>query len=565
MDDLQDDQDDDPFAKKSGDNSEANDDGEIASEAEDGYDDPDEVDFDNDVGESEDEEIDSEEAFGDGDEDVFKKKGFTFRGRSKPLVKSSGMTMNGEASDDSHGEDIMRMSVEGSDEDTSSSTGEEAAYDDDSEMEDGDSNDNGQDGDDASVSDIASGEGTDETSPEGNEGGSFNRAALREIFAADQKSVVATISEATKADAAKGAAVKQQHSTFDALVGTRIQLQKALVAANSLPIVETSEDVTNEKERLAAAAQAAERAALTLLNSLNSLLSSVNEQSTGKSSKASQPKSDSKSNTKKRPFSATLSTPSSELSASITALSAPLKTRHRSTLTKWANKTQHTGSLPARSKLTGEPATQPLTSVLDSYLGGSSLERLVQRTQIPRSCAPLQQATANTKPSKIQTSAPNPSEDSLPIYDDADWYALLLRELIEHKKTYMSKPTPSTAPLASTSPFSKAAMTTTYSGLSAALSASASLHATKTHRANVDTKASKGRKMRYNVHEKLQNFMAPQEVGGWSRRQAEELFAGLFGRRVAGLGEEGGESGGEGMEDVEGGEEVEGLRLFGGR
>ena len=57
------------------------------------------------------------------------------------------------------------------------------------------------------------------------------------------------------------------------------------------------------------------------------------------------------------------------------------------------------------------------------------------------------------------------------------------------------------------------------------------------HGKMVDTKASKGRKMRYTVHEKLQNFMAPEDRGTWGERQRDELFGGLFGRRV-GLGED---------------------------
>lgn len=51
----------------------------------------------------------------------------------------------------------------------------------------------------------------------------------------------------------------------------------------------------------------------------------------------------------------------------------------------------------------------------------------------------------------------------------------------------------------------------------------------------VDTKASKGRKLRYEVHEKLQNFMVPipaQVMFGavaWGEQQTDELFASLLG------------------------------------
>ena len=50
----------------------------------------------------------------------------------------------------------------------------------------------------------------------------------------------------------------------------------------------------------------------------------------------------------------------------------------------------------------------------------------------------------------------------------------------------------------------------------------------------VDTKASKGRRLRYGVHEKLMDFMAPvgeKVLGWWEERQVGELFASLLGRR----------------------------------
>lgn len=51
----------------------------------------------------------------------------------------------------------------------------------------------------------------------------------------------------------------------------------------------------------------------------------------------------------------------------------------------------------------------------------------------------------------------------------------------------------------------------------------------------VDTKASKGRKLRYEVHERLQNFMVPIPLaasGGWHEEKVDELFASLMGRTL---------------------------------
>ncbi|KAI0309579.1 apoptosis-antagonizing transcription factor [Amylostereum chailletii] len=85
---------------------------------------------------------------------------------------------------------------------------------------------------------------------------------------------------------------------------------------------------------------------------------------------------------------------------------------------------------------------------------------------------------------------------------------------------------------------------------------------------SVDTKASKGRKLRYEVHEKIQNFMVPVPLagGGWHEAQIDELFASLLGRGFESAPPVDGIDGG--APDVVGAVEVSGdmlrgLRVFG--
>ena len=50
----------------------------------------------------------------------------------------------------------------------------------------------------------------------------------------------------------------------------------------------------------------------------------------------------------------------------------------------------------------------------------------------------------------------------------------------------------------------------------------------------VDVKASKGRRLRYTIHEKIQDFMAPvaeKKLGWWEERQIRELFGSLLGQK----------------------------------
>jgi protein AATF/BFR2 len=97
------------------------------------------------------------------------------------------------------------------------------------------------------------------------------------------------------------------------------------------------------------------------------------------------------------------------------------------------------------------------------------------------------------------------------IYDDADFYGLMLKELLEQRSA--DNANGGAAEFVVQAPWQVA-------------------REAKTKKI-VDTKASKGRRLRYTVQEKLQNFMAPEERGEWGERQRDELFSSLFGQRMA--------------------------------
>lgn len=446
----------------------------------------------------EDEEIYSDEAFESGDEEKFSK--FSFR--DSGVSRANGKEDNGDDSEDGGSEDeAMDDEINTSE----SAVEEEEGDSDDAEMEDEDASDSNGDSKDTSVSDGP-------TEPKADD-----RAALRKMMAEEQKTVAASLSKAAKADVTKGRAIKHQHTTFDSLLNTRIKLQKALIATNSM------DDSAGGSKDHSKAIEAAERAALRLFDSISELRSSL------------QP-STSKSLPSALPSSSTRIRPSSTLWQKMQEYEADNIPKRRATLTKWSHKTNPAIAIPRAHKFSQTPSQQPLTSVLDQHLSGSSAVKLLAKTQVPRSCAPIQAA------SRILS---DPS-----IYDDADFYTLLLRELVDQRMA--DSTTAGGAPLAAI----------TSNGTS--LPSSRQFKVKKP----VDTKASKGRKMRYTVQEKLQNFMAPEDLGSWGERQRTELFGSLFGRKVR-LGED---EGIDGVDDVEGieGEEDEGemegavgLRLFG--
>merc|ERR1711892_280284 len=53
-------------------------------------------------------------------------------------------------------------------------------------------------------------------------------------------------------------------------------------------------------------------------------------------------------------------------------------------------------------------------------------------------------------------------------------------------------------------------------------------HETKRKKSVVDTKASKGRKIRYEIHPKMVGFAVKRDQGSWSHQQRNQLFRGVF-------------------------------------
>ena len=506
--------DDDPFSQKA--------DPELSDEPSDedeDYDDPDQVDLD--FQDGSDEEIDSDDAFGDGEEEIFREKGFTFRDSSKSLsdpylsiseargTNQENDLYDQESNQSSSGKDSDRFLVDGQ------SDSEELSE----NVTDSDTDD------------------TDATTDTNNNGKTLDEVALRAMMSSQQRHVVAKLSEARNDEVAKGITAKKQYTIFDTLVGTRVHLQKSLIAANSIEAIQGKGD---DQRGIAEAAAAAETAAIGVLNSLTSLLHSIQGVALeGKS----------QSTLGKRPFSAITATSSEEINKALFESHKAFKSHRRLVLTKWENKTRTT-TLSTRNRLVPKRKEDSLVTILDGQLLGANQERLVQKTRIARSCAPIQnnnESSSNNKPAigeKETTASLLNLGSHIPIYDDADFYALLLRELIDHKKTYTKS---TSSDLSSTA-------------ISLAIAPSNLLRNNKSKRVNVDTKASKGRKMKYAVHEKLQNFMAPINLGTWEIRQAEELFASLLGKKIARLDED------EDMEITQGLEEdteIQGLRLFG--
>jgi protein AATF/BFR2 len=473
----------------------------------------DDVDFEVD---DDDAEINSDDAFGESDTEKF--ESFTFRGSSKPkdingakkrptaadfmsdsdeeLVQNGHESEGFETDEDVLDIDAQHPGQSGDEGSDSMEALEEA--DDDSES--------GKDDDDDEVGEDVESEDDSQSDSEDEGDDDVRRAELRKIMNEEQKTVVATISQAAKADAEKGNAVRQQRKAFDSLLSVRMVIQKALIATNSMAAVED----TDSEESANQPYEAAEEAAIKLWNTLEGMRHELSAKTSG--AKTGQ----------KRKREVDTSTSSSKIWDRMQNTEISMIDNRQTTLEKWSSKVRGSTSLPLSRKLNPTAPQQSITSLLQDQLASS--EHLIKRTKMPRSCAPVQ---------RDQKIVEDPN-----IYDDGNFYQMLLKELVDQRRVESL-----TAP----APGADANKMMQWVSVKEAKA-----------RKNVDTKASKGRKLRFTVHEKLQNFMAPDDRATWEPERIDRFFGTLLGQRMTLVEDEGA------SDDEDNGVplEEEGLMLF---
>ncbi|KAI1662373.1 TRAUB-domain-containing protein [Daldinia decipiens] len=476
-----------PVSREALDNEEDDDESEEDEEGDEddeleGFDDPDTADLEVDQDDQDDAEIDSDNAFDETDEQKF--KDFVFRGSSQAMPKkgkraarptAADYMVSDEEDDDSDGAELDGEDSEDidDDEDVSDEEGIGGFIDDEAE-EDEDEDDDDEVDEEMDGSDEGLDEQEEDDDPkDAAQANGASRATIQEMMNAGQRSVASTLSTAAQKDVAKGKAVRQQRKAFDALLNIRIRLQKSLVAVNSFS---TIEELGGQSEPY----EAAEAAALKLWNAIDGFRTSIQSDSSGKTGQ-------------KRKRVADIDTSSQDIWENMEMIEQRAIIRRRAVLEKWSHSARNIRMMDRSSRKFTNTAEKSLTTRLDEELDAP--ERLIKRTQTPRSCAPAQIAK------KI-------NEDAA-IYDDADFYQLLLKELVDQRSGDTSG-----AP-----------------GGPAATIRFAAVKEAKAKR-HVDTKASKGRKMRFNVHDKLQNFMAPEDRRSWEQNAIDRFFGTLFGQKL---------------------------------
>lgn len=257
-----------------------------------------------------------------------------------------------------------------------------------------------------------------------------------------------------------------------------MQLKSGLVAVNSFP----SEGVQGADQEM----KAAEEAALALWNNISKLRHDL-----AKSREAT----DSIQNTpwKRKHEDITQDTSTDDIWDAMKTMERKSSLYRSRMLEKWSSKVQASANMVTASRKLNQTATvQTVYSQLGEHVTDLSGE--IAKSRVPQESAPLQKS--------------NKTEEDPNIYDDMDFYKRLLLVLLEQRGN-----------------------SATSGGLMQLAPADLQELKAKKHRANVDTKASKGRKLRYHVHDKLQNFMMPDDSLVWHENQIDEFFSSLLGQR----------------------------------
>lgn len=390
-------------------------------------------------------------------------------------------------------------------------SGEESGQ---SAQESGDESDSGaslKENSDSEASDSESGEAIELDNEEDADG---KRQRIKAMMAKERGHIVNRLSQAATQDALKGYAVMQQHKIFDAIIDSRLKIQKAVASSNVLPpnkeVMDSEQLSTDKTERRL---HKATQKCYDLLDRIFHMRSALYTQD----KLVTEP-------VERLPKKRTV-----DQYLEATRYYDDVLNQYRSSvLTKWLAKIQNSSGSSAMNagkfRALNQSAEQQVVNNL------ADMDRLVKRTRLNRrQVKPLGyeyyeqskqskqngdlQESQDGEESEVEADIPAGQHKSLNvqemelIFDDEDFYRVLLNDLVD-KKMQSSDPT---------------------SGLQFALRGAASTKLKK----NVDSKASKGRKLRYHVQEPIANFETARHSLKWLDDQIDEFFASLLGQRVS--------------------------------
>ncbi|KDR67972.1 hypothetical protein GALMADRAFT_129808 [Galerina marginata CBS 339.88] len=303
--------------------------------------------------------------------------------------------------------------------------------------------------------------------------------------------VASALKQTRVEDLKKGEAVKRQIALWDTLLDTRIRMQKSVVSANRLPPPSAMKSFLEASECQESISKLLNEASL-LSNELFELqenLLTINDIVKPPPPKRRKLDPEASVGEYREAFSAA--------TEDIVTLEHALHPWTLQTLSKWSSKIQAVTPsvlLPSNrgAFLKGGQNLKSVVELIEENLADH--DKLLARTRVARVKTPR----IGTPQEQNAQDADTPDPE---IFDDTDFYQKLLRDIIDAR------------------------------GNGGKNEDWMVLQKQKKAKKKVDTKASKGRKLRYEVHEKLQNFMVPVPSSGtWHEEQIDELFSSLLGK-----------------------------------
>ncbi|GAA5939674.1 hypothetical protein JCM1841_001147 [Sporobolomyces salmonicolor] len=355
----------------------------------------------------------------------------------------------------------------------------------------------------------------------------------------DERAMMKQLKQAASADVDKGRDVKKQLAFCDNLLESRIRLQKATASSNLLPQPALASSFFAHP---ALASDVSET--FSELEKLSEELFGLREGLAAENEKVEVPQGFGERRKRKRGEEEGQDEWLEETLKDLATLESILNPFLRQTVTKWSDKVLAASGLSLSrggSDKKFKAVNQNAMAQIDHSLSSTERERLLKRTRVRRGEGKVVGGGKGLVPLEGEEKAGEERGKEIDgeCFDDTDFYQQLLRDVVESRMLDLDDAT-----------------------LNALRMASAR---GKKVKKVVDTRASKGRKIRYHVHEKIQNFMIPIEAAAWHDEQIDELFASLLGRTLGTTAATAEEEAVGRAEKEEGGKEVEvgSLRIFG--
>lgn len=320
------------------------------------------------------------------------------------------------------------------------------------------------------------------------------RSKLKSFITQERQTIGKRIAQSNINDSLKGFSVINQNNFFDKLIDSRIKLQKGLSKSNMLPVDSNTSKPFKTSDTKDLIKQV-ESQCFNLLDNVMKLRNKLYEKDSINAVELP----------KKRKFEDYVNA-GQNFDSNLAEFRATI-------LNKWSNKVVNSSGSNAlnagKFKVINQSAEQQVINNLND------IERLKKRTRLNRSSlTPLGYVNKDEQPVESEeenpdipkTTVKNDRNEIEQIFDDEDFYRVLLNDLVDKK-------------IASNNPIN---------GMTFAIKQNQKVQ--KSNK-NVDTKASKGRKLRFNVQDPIAHFETPVNFK-WDDFQIDEFFASLLGQKV---------------------------------